>query len=264
MNNAGCMSGAGCVTLERDGGVAVLRLCRPERLNAMSGAMRAAFGDRLRDVAADGAISVVLLSAEGRAFCAGADLDDMPEDAFAWRERLGLAQAQHLALMRMDKVVLAAVQGAAFGGGASMALAADIMVLAEDARLGFPFVHLGLVPDGGASFMLQARLGGAVALDVLLTGGTLAADEARRLGLTRRVVPVAELEAATLSLARELAGEPREALMLTKSLCRRRWASGLEGLLAHELDAFALATTTASHRAALAAARHRRAAAREG
>ncbi|PHK94381.1 enoyl-CoA hydratase [Pseudoroseomonas rhizosphaerae] len=252
------------VALERDGAVAVLRLCRPDRLNALSAAMRHAIAARLREVAADPGIGVLLLRGEGRAFCAGADLDDMPEDAFAWRERILLAQAQHLALIRMDKIVVAAVQGAAYGGGASLALAADILLLAEDARLGFPFVHLGIVPDGGAAFLLQARLGGAVALDLLLTGGTLPAEEARRLGLTRRVAPVAGFDAAALALAQEVAALPREALALTKSLCRQRWGQGLDNALAHEADAFALATTTASHRAALAAARRRQSAPRKG
>ena len=255
---------AGIVTLERDGAVAVLRLCRPERLNALSAAMRRAIAERLAEVAADPDISVLLLRGEGRAFCAGADLDDLPEDPFIWRERVLVAQAQHLALIRMDKIVIAAVQGVAIGGGASFALAADILMLAEDARLGFPFVRLGILPDGGAAFMLQARLGSAVALDLLLSGGGLSAGEAERLGMTRRVVPVAGFDDTAMALARELAALPREALMLTKSLCRQRWGQGLDNALSHEADALALVSTSASHRAALAAARARQAAPRKG
>ncbi len=252
------------VALERDGAVAVLRLCRPERLNALSAAMRQAIAARLHEVAADPDISVLLLCGEGRAFCAGADLNDMPQDPLIWRQRVLGAQAQHLALIRMDKIVIAAVQGVAIGGGASFALAADILLLAEDARLSFPFVRLGILPDGGAAFMLQARLGNAVALDLLLSGGTLPAEEAKQLGLTRRVVPADGFDAAAMALARELAALPREALMLTKSLCRQRWGQGLDNAFSHEADAFALVTTTASHRAALDAARRRQAAPRKG
>lgn len=243
------------VVLERQGEIGCITLRRAEKRNAMSSAMRREFGECVAAADADAAIRVVVLRGEGPDFCAGADLIDAPDDALAWRERVRAAQAHHLMLVHMRKPVIAAVQGRAIGGGASIALAADILLMADDARLVFPFVRLGLVPDGGASALLQAKAGPAAALDLLLTGGSLAAADLLKAGVTRRVVPAAELQDASAALARELLALPHEALMLTKALCAQHWAAGLERVLDHEAEAFALATTTAGHRKAIAALR---------
>ncbi len=239
------------VKLEKSEGLATITLARPEKLNALSSSMRATLGEYISEVSDDPDIRVVLIRGEGPAFCAGADLTDAPSTPLAWRERILLAQKHHVAIARMPKPVIAAVQGVAVGGGASLALAADILVMADNAKLVFPFVRLGLVPDGGAAYLLQAKLHAALALDVLLSGGTVTADEASRLGLSRRVVPANQLDTAGNSLATDLLALPSEALMLTKSLCSQYWATGLQGALSHEADAFALASTTKGHQQAL-------------
>jgi 2-(1,2-epoxy-1,2-dihydrophenyl)acetyl-CoA isomerase len=243
------------VVLDRHGDIGCITLRRPEKRNAMTGAMRKAFGECVAAADADASIRIVLLRGEGPDFCAGADLIDAPDDAMAWRERVRAAQAHHLALVRMQKPVIAAVQGRAVGGGASIALAADILLMADDARLVFPFVRLGVVPDGGASALLQAKAGPAAALDLLLTGGSLSAVDALQAGVTRRVVPAARLHDAADALANELLALPAEALMLTKALCAQHWAAGLERVLDHEAEAFALATTTHGHQRAITALR---------
>ncbi len=240
------------VQFETRGRIAIVTLNRPQQRNALSVEMRAELARQLDRV--DDAISVVVIRAAGGAFCAGADLGDVPDNPMGWRDRILTAQAHHLRLVNMKQIVIASVQGAAFGGGASLALAADILVLGENARLGFPFVHLGVVPDGGASFLLQAKAGPAVALDVLLTGGVVAANEARALGLTRRVVADDQLEQETIKLAESTAALPFEALQLTKSLCAQSWADRMAGSLRQEADSFGLATASESHKAALAAA----------
>jgi 2-(1,2-epoxy-1,2-dihydrophenyl)acetyl-CoA isomerase len=251
------MNKSGAVLLEKVGGLGILTLARPDKLNALSSSMRAEFGRHVADVAEDPEVKVVLLRGEGRAFCAGADLVDAPDTPLAWRDRVLIAQSHHLQLARMRKPVIAAVQGVAVGGGASMALAADILIMAEDAKLVFPFVRLGLVPDGGMAYLLQAKLQAAIALDLLLSGGTMSASEAARVGLTRRVVPVDQLDAASRALAGDLLKLPWEALMLTKALCAQYWASNLQGALSHEADAFALASSTEGHKRALAAMRQK-------
>lgn len=246
---------AGEVLFERADGLATITLARPAKLNALSPAMRHAMGECLARVVDDDDVKVVLIRAEGPDFCAGADLVDAPSDPLGWRSRIRVAQAQHLAIVRMNKPVIAAVQGRALGGGASMALAADILVMSEDAKLVFPFVQLGVVPDGGASALLQAKAGAGASLDLLLTAGSMDAAEARQLGLTRRVVPREQLDDAARAVAQRLLRLPWEALMLTKALCAQRWAHGLESVLAHESEAFALATTTLGHRNAIEAMR---------
>ncbi len=239
-------------TLERAGTLAVITLNRPNKANALSPAMRASLQQRLDEVAADETVDTVLLQAAGPSFCGGLDLGDLPDTPAAWRTRVLAAQANHLAVLRMPKVVIAAVQGAVVGGGASLALSADILLMAEDAHLAFPFVRLGIVPDGGSSCFLQAKLGVAVATDLLLTGGRIEAAEAVRLGLTRRLVPAAELAAQARLLAGQLQALPSEARALTKSLTRQYWADRLDSIMAHEADAFGYATATPGHLAARA------------
>jgi len=251
------MSSEPTVLLERENGIATLTLNRPDKLNALSGAMRAEFGRHLESIAADPEIRIVVLQGAGRAFCVGADTSDLPDTPMAWRDRILTAQRHHIALIKMSKVVIASVQGAAAGGGASLALAADILVMADDARLSFPFVRIGLIPDGGCSYLLQSKIGVPAALDLMLTGGTLAAEEAQRLGLTRRVVPRAALDETSRALATELVNLPHEALMLTKSVCRQTWTDTMEAALGHEADAFALATAMPGHKQAIAAAQAR-------
>ncbi len=236
------MNSEATVLLEKANGVAILTLNRPDKLNALSASMRAEFGRQLQSIATDPEVRVVLLQGAGRAFCVGADVNDMPDTPDAWRDRILLAQSHHAALIKMNKIVIASVQGIAAGGGASLALAADILVMADDARLTFPFVRIGLIPDGGCSYLLQSKIGVPAALDLMLTGGTLHADEAQRLGLTRRVVPASTLEEASRTLATELSQLPRAALMLTKSVSRQTWTNTMEAALGHEADAFALAT----------------------
>lgn len=252
------MSSEPAVLLEKENGVAVLTLNRPDKLNAMSGAMRTELGIHLQNIAADPGIRIVLLQGLGRSFCGGADTDDLPETPLAWRDRILTAQLHHIALIKMSKIVIASVQGAAAGGGASLAMAADILIMADDATLRFPFVRLGLIPDGGCSFLLQSKLGVPAALDLMLTAGTMDAEEARRLGLTRRVVPRASLKEASRALVAELLALPHESLMLTKSVSRQTWTQTMESALGHEADAFALATAMPGHQRALAAARARR------
>lgn len=245
-------------TLERAGALAVITLNRPNKANALSPAMRAALQRHLQQVAADDTVDTVLLQAAGPSFCGGLDLSDLPDTPAAWRARVLAAQANHREVLNMSKVVVAAVQGAVVGGGASLALSADILVMADDAYLAFPFVRLGIVPDGGSSYFLQAKLGVAVATDLLLTGGRIDAAEAARLGLTRRVVPADRLAADARRLAEELQALPAEARALTKSLCRQYWADRLDSVLAHEADAFGFAAATPGHRTAMAQLRSRR------
>lgn len=241
------------VTLHIDGDLATLTLNRPSKLNAMTSGMRREIAEHLATIDAQPNVRVIWVRAEGRAFCAGADLVDTPGTPLGWRRRVRTAQDQHLKLITTDKIVVATVQGAASGGGASIALSADILIMSEEARLIFPFVNLGLVPDGGASFLLIAKAGPGVANDILLTGGAVTADEARTWGLTRRVVARDALEAEGRKVCDTLLNLPPEGLMLTKNLSRQAWADELKHAFDHEVDAFALATSTDGHKKALEA-----------
>lgn len=200
----------------------------------------------------------VLLSAAGASFCGGLDLNDLPDTPQEWHRRVLAAQRNHTTIVRSTKIVVASVQGAVVGGGASLALSADILVMEEDAYLSFPFVRLGIVPDGGNSYFLQAKLGVALATDLLLTGGRIDSHEAQRLGLTQRIAPKGKLAEETDRMLKELASSPSEARSLTKSLCQRYWATEMESAMRLEAELFTQATTTTGHLSAIEAIKNRR------
>lgn len=247
----GDQGGASMVLLEKKKGLAVLTLNRPEKLNAMSSQMRRDFGACLDEIEQDPDIHVVLLRGAGRSFCVGADTGDLPSSAMAWRKRVGTAQDHHTRLLKLDKIVVAAAQGAIAGGGVSLALSADILILTTDATLHFPFVRLGLIPDGGCSFLLQNKIGVPLALDLMLTAGKLDATEALQRGLTRHVVERSILDTYSRDIATKLLELPHEALVLTKAVSRQTWTGSMDASLAHELDAFALASQLPGHKQAL-------------
>ena len=245
------------VILEKQGALATVTLNRPEKLNALTQEMRELLASIAAEINEDKNIEVVLLKANGQAFCAGADLIDSPDEPLAWRRRVQLAQRQHFTFSKMDKIVVAAVQGPAVGGGAALAFSADIVLMADDAHFSFPFVHIGFTPDGGMGYFLTKKLGPAMAMDLLLTGDSLNAIEAKSHGLTRRVVPAVDLQHEAEKLCQQLLKTPHEALMLTKNLCHQSWANELDCYLGHEANAIALAASTASHRQALTRLRAR-------
>jgi enoyl-CoA hydratase len=190
-----------------DGGVATVTVAREEKLNALSSAV---VGELLRAflaAKADPAVrAVVLTGAGGKAFVAGADIAEMsalpPDDARRFAER---GQQLTLLVERLGKPVIAAVNGFALGGGCELALACHIRLASEDAKFGQPEVKLGLVPGFGGSQRLPRLVGKGRALELLLAGGTVGAEEALRIGLVNRVVPAAELAGAAAELAARIA-----------------------------------------------------------
>lgn len=207
-------------------GVRTLTLNRPERLNAFDAAMLERVLSALRECAEPGrAIRVVVMRAQGRAFCAGADLkwlasgvlaDDAAYQAF--QDTLHEACA---ALESAEQVVVASVHGLALAGGLELALACDIVIASDDALLGDEHILRDLLPGGGGSQRLPRRVGLARGLFHLLTGRRLSGRDAERIGLVALAVPAAELEAKTRELAAELARRDPRALTAMKQMVRR-------------------------------------------
>ena len=228
--------------------VATLTLQRPERRNALDGALVEALAATLRQAAGDDAVRVVVLTGQGDAFSAGADLAALqamqaaaPADNLADAERLAALFEQ---IYLLPKPVIARVNGAAVGGGCGLAAVCDISVAATSARLGFPEVRLGFVPAVVAVFVLR-KLGEAAARDLLLRGALVKAETAAAMGLVTRAVPDDALDEAVTSLARELATEPAgTAVALTKRLLAHVPGMGLQEALAYaaQLNAFARGT----------------------
>jgi len=204
----------------RDDGVLTLALSRPEKLNALTAAgldeLLAALGDAERD----GGVRVVVLRGEGRSFCAGADVGEVLarpdlDAAHAFLSRLaGVLRAISL----LPKPVVAAVQGHAAGGGAELALEADLRVAADDAQLWFPDVGIGSTP--ASLHRLYRCVGRAKTTEMAMLGTRLGADDLRRTGLVTEVVGAAELEGAAHRLARRLAERAPASLRLAKEAVR--------------------------------------------
>lgn len=223
---------------ERDSGILVVTLNRPEKLNALN---RATFDDLkgvLETVAEDDEIKVVVLTGEGRGFCAGGDRDHP-----AWgtddnldRQRF-IREAQNITRMVYDlpQPVIAAVNGVAAGAGLDLALACDLRIASEEARFGEVFSRAGVMPDMGGTFFLPRLVGLGKAMEMILLGDILDAREAERVGLVNRVVPAAELMVETLALAGRLAKGPSRAYRLSKWAVHRGLEQHLEAALENEL-----------------------------
>jgi enoyl-CoA hydratase len=214
------------VELDRQDGVAWLRLNRPEALNALDRRVTAALEEALERVAAMDDARVLVVAGRGRAFCAGNDIKEMqtvaPDEAGALARRHAAIMARFSSL---PQVTIAAVDGYALGGGLMLAIAQDLRVASDRARFGLPEVTLGFPPAYGIARLLDVVAGGH-ARDLLLTGRTLHATEALRIGLVNRVVAPPTLEASVAALAAEIARSPGGGLAATKEIVAAIRAGG--------------------------------------
>jgi len=206
--------------IEDRGRVRILTMNRPEKRNALDNALTEALLEGLRAADAADAVNVVVLTGAGPAFCAGADLAEF-KDLTADNQplvarRAELTMSLHEIFPRLSKPVITAINGAAMGGGAGLALAGDLALMAESAKLAYPEVKHGIV---AAIVMpnLVRQAGRKAAFELVATGRTIGAARALELGMVNRVVPDPELMTATLELAGELAAVSRPAMALTKS-----------------------------------------------
>ncbi len=206
------------ILYEKNGGALTITINRPKRRNALNldavHELMTAFA-RVND---DPDARVLVITGSGDAFCAGADLKDSPEmDAKVAHDVVRLYLDYIVALRELEIPVIAKINGDALGGGCCTVLACDIPIASERARLGFPFVRLGLCgADMGSTYLLPRLVGYGRAAELLLTGEPILASEAQAMGLVNRVVPAEELDAAVDSLAARLAAGPPLGLRLTK------------------------------------------------
>jgi len=226
---------------EHYGAVAVLRMNRPERLNALNVELGRALVDALRRVGEDSSVRVVLLTGTGRGFCAGGDLAMLRDVRArnAAHELEGLLKAGKeicLAICDMLKPVVAAVNGPAAGGGMNLALACDIRIASEQATFCEAFALVGLYPDFGGTYFLPRLVGPARAAELFWTGETIYAADALRLGIVSRVVPQDRLEEEAKSLAARLAAGPPLAVRAVKQRLVAEDRLALERALDEEIE----------------------------
>ena len=232
------------VDLTRDGAFAVITLNRPEALNALSFAIIRDIGAAI-DEAAGWDIRALLFTGAGeKAFCAGADIKElMGRSLVAEREGADLGQRVFAKLDRVKAPSIAAINGYAFGGGLELAMACTFRVASSKAKMGLPEIKLGLIPGYGGTQRLPRLVGEARALDMVMTGRTVSADEALAIGLVNRIAERDVLDAAK-ALAEEFAGFSLPALALARDAIKRGRDTPLHEGLRIEADLSTLAYRT--------------------
>src|SRR6267143_1875891 len=212
-------------------------LNRPAKKNAMTSGMYVTLADLFKEAAKDERIRVVLWHGAGDSFCAGNDVEDFLKNP----PGPGASpQAQLMnALADFDKPLVAAVQGAAIGGGTTMLTHCDFVYAGESAKFQLPFVNLALVPEFGSSYLLPLRFGYTRAAELILLGGPFNARRAAELGLVTQVVPDQKLLVTETETARTLAEKPSGALQASKRLMKHAFREQLEQAVKLELEVFA-------------------------
>ena len=244
--------------------VATITLNRPERLNALTFEVYRELTDAFAALQTERDVRAVVITGAGRAFCSGGDVRDIIADLQTLDiqghlefTRLTCALVRNMRELR--KPVIASLNGTVAGAGAVIAIAADLRVASEEARIAFLFVRVGLSgADMGAAFLLPRHVGLAKATELLSTGDFISAQEAERIGLYNRVVEASQLKGETCALAERLARGPAFALAMTKEMLNREMHVALDTALEWEAQAQAVCLQHAEFREAYAAFNEKR------
>ncbi|SFR89323.1 enoyl-CoA hydratase/isomerase family protein [Sphingomonas jatrophae] len=241
------VEGAPALLVERDANdIVVVTLNRRQAVNSVSFEMWELFGEALDRLERDTPARGLIVTGAGGFFCIGGDVKLPPargEGALAPATRLEMGQRIVARLRRLPMPVIAAVEGGAFGIGWSLALACDLVIAADDAKFGAPFIDYGTVPDGGAAWLLERQIGRYRAAELILSGRTIDADEAARLGLVSRIVARGSAVAEATTFLAGVGQGNRHATELAKRLLNGAQESSLEASHALELAYCAICQT---------------------
>jgi enoyl-CoA hydratase/carnithine racemase len=239
------------ILTERAGNILRIQLNRPAKRNAMTSAMYVALADILNDAARDERTSVVLWHGAGDSFCAGNDIDDFLKNP-PGPDESPQAQLMH-ALVDFDKPLVAAVQGAAIGGGTTMLLHCDFIYAGESARFQMPFINLAVVPEFGSSAIVPSRIGHLRATELILLGSPFEARRALELGLVTQVLPDKDLLTTAAAIAKKLAAKPIGALEASKRLLKQSSRDQIKAAMKAENEEFSVQVRSADAKEALTA-----------
>lgn len=250
------------IQFETRDAISTLTLDRPAVMNALNRAAIEEIDDALNRVRDEGATRVLLLTAAGRAFCSGADIDTELAPRSSESDLGGLLDRYFNPLIEkmfaLPVPIVAAVNGAAAGAGCSLALAADLVIASRAAYFLLAFVNIGLVPDSGITWLLPRLVGRSRALQMMLLGERIAAAHAEQWGLIYKTVEPGELDSASMTLARRLANGPTQAYSLVRGCMRASMESTLTEVLALESRNQVLANRTGDFAEGISAFRERR------
>ena len=231
---------------EKSEGIATITINRPEVRNALNPETNQEISARLDDAMKDDSVYVVVITGAGdRAFSSGADINIMQGiTAAKAREFSKAGQEIFNKVETFDKPIIAAINGFALAGGLELAMACDLRIASENARLGLTEINVGLTPGWGGTQRLPRYVGKAVAKELILTGKMIDAKTAERYGLVNAVVPLDQLKTAVTALAKELMKKPRLNIKLAKELINSSTETNLRTGMAHEAEAFGVVSTT--------------------
>lgn len=227
--------------VEKKGNVGVITLNRPDKLNAFNDELTFRFQDALKEMEKDKDVRAIVITGAGRGFCSGQDLqsrnisDDNPAERFSLGDSIRRRYNPIVTkIRRMEKPIIAAVNGVAAGAGASLAFACDYRIAGENVSFIQSFTKIGLIPDSGSTFMLPRLIGATKAFELMLSADKLPAKEALELNLINKMVPEGEVMKEAMALAEKLAAGPTKAFGLTKRAVNRALFHDLEELLEYE------------------------------
>lgn len=249
------------INFNQENGIAVLTLNRPDKRNAMSDAMRAELVQLLEKLRGDRSVRALIVTGTGKGFCAGGDISGMKARMEAdpaevgfngWERQQGVHYAASL-LLNLPIPTIAAVNGAAAGLGADLALSCDFVVAARPATFTWAYIARGLIPDGGGLYFLPRRVGLARAKALIFSGRRVAADEALELGIADRLCEPDDLLSSAMAMADEMSSGSRTAVALTKSIINRSYEMTEQQVFAEGSKAQGICYTSREHRTSVQA-----------
>ncbi|MCQ6255243.1 enoyl-CoA hydratase/isomerase family protein [Pseudomonas sp. Q11] len=255
------MSQNNLITYHQENGVAILTLNRPEKRNAMSDAMRTELVQLLEGLRGDRNVRALIITGTGKGFCAGGDISGMQARMEAdpavvgfngWERQQGVHYAASL-LLNLPIPTIAAVNGAAAGLGADLALSCDFVVAARPATFTWAYIARGLIPDGGGLYFLPRRVGLARAKALIFSGRRVEAEEAVQLGIADRMCEADNLLSTAIAIADEMSSGSRTAIALTKSIINHSYEMSEHQVFAEGSKAQGICYTSREHRASVQA-----------
>ena len=240
------------IIVETRGRVGLIRLNRPQALNALNSALLRELGEAADSLDADSQIGCIVITGSDKAFAAGADIKEMVEKTFIEAFLSNLA-ATWDRVAHVRKPVIAAVAGFALGGGCELALECDIVIAADNAKFGQPEIKLGIIPGIGGTQRLPRAVGKAKAMDLILTGRMMDAEEAERCGLVARIVPLQSLLEEALKVADTIASMSLPSVLAAKEAVNRAFETSLAEGVRFERRMFHSLFATADQKEGMAA-----------
>ncbi len=220
------------ILVEQEGRVGLVRLNRPQALNALCAQLVNEIGQALRAFDADDSVGCIVITGSEKAFAAGADIKEMKDKSFQDVQKEDFITDDWEVVARVRKPTIAAVSGFALGGGCEMAMMCDMIIASETARFGQPEIKLGTIPGAGGTQRLTRAVGKAKAMDLCLTGRMMGAEEAERSGLVARVVAADQLMETAMAAAAEIAALSEPVVAICKEAVNRAFETTLrEGVL---------------------------------